>query len=168
MAAGSINPREAEMKPPPVTRPQAVILIGLQASGKSTFARQRFFDTHVRLNLDMLRTRHRLGQFLDVCIATRQSFVIDNTNVSASERATYIQVAREAGFEVVGFYFRSTIAECLERNSKRSGNARVPDVGLKATAGRLDRPNKSEGFDTLFYVRIDTEQFVCEEWNDDL
>ena len=36
---------------------QVVILIGIQGSGKSTFCRKRFFDTHVRINLDMLRTR---------------------------------------------------------------------------------------------------------------
>ena len=33
---------------------EAVIFIGLQASGKSTFYRQRFFRTHVRTNMDML------------------------------------------------------------------------------------------------------------------
>jgi len=36
---------------------EAVIFVGLQAAGKSTFYRERFFDTHVRINLDMLRTR---------------------------------------------------------------------------------------------------------------
>ncbi|HWE94100.1 MAG TPA: hypothetical protein VG269_09070 [Tepidisphaeraceae bacterium] len=38
---------------------EAVIFCGVQGSGKSTFFRERFFDTHLRLNLDMLRTRHR-------------------------------------------------------------------------------------------------------------
>ena len=38
---------------------EAVIFVGLQGSGKSTFYRERFFDTHVRLSLDMLKTRHR-------------------------------------------------------------------------------------------------------------
>jgi predicted kinase len=38
---------------------EAVILIGIQGSGKSTFCRERFFNTHIRINLDMLKTRHR-------------------------------------------------------------------------------------------------------------
>jgi predicted kinase len=29
---------------------EAVILVGIQASGKSTFYAQRFFDTHVRIS----------------------------------------------------------------------------------------------------------------------
>jgi hypothetical protein len=38
---------------------EAVIFVGLQGAGKSSFYRERFFDTHLRLSLDMLRTRHR-------------------------------------------------------------------------------------------------------------
>lgn len=38
---------------------EAVILCGIQASGKSAFYSERFFHTHVRINLDMLRTRRR-------------------------------------------------------------------------------------------------------------
>jgi transcriptional regulator with XRE-family HTH domain len=36
---------------------EAIIFVGIQASGKSTFYRERFFDTHLRINLDMLKTR---------------------------------------------------------------------------------------------------------------
>jgi predicted kinase len=38
---------------------EAVIFVGIQGTGKSTFYKERFFDTHVRINLDMLKTRHR-------------------------------------------------------------------------------------------------------------
>ena len=38
---------------------EAVVFCGIQASGKTTFYLERFFQSHVRLNLDMLKTRHR-------------------------------------------------------------------------------------------------------------
>jgi predicted kinase len=38
---------------------EAVILIGIQGSGKSTFFKEKFADTRVRINLDMLRTKNR-------------------------------------------------------------------------------------------------------------
>ncbi len=38
---------------------EEVIFCGIQASGKTTFYRERFFDTHVRISLDLLRTRRR-------------------------------------------------------------------------------------------------------------
>src|SRR5215468_2175144 len=76
---------------------EAVILIGIQGTGKSTFCRERFFSTHIRLNLDMLRTRHRENLLFKACLDAKQPVVIDNTNVGAVERAGYIADARAAG-----------------------------------------------------------------------
>ena len=38
---------------------EAVVFTGIQASGKSTFYRERFFHTHLRISLDLLKTRGR-------------------------------------------------------------------------------------------------------------
>ena len=47
---------------------EAVLLIGIQASGKTTFYLERFSRTHLRLNLDMLRTRRRERLLLAACL----------------------------------------------------------------------------------------------------
>ena len=51
---------------------EAVIFIGIQGAGKSTFFQQRFFDTHVRINLDMLKTRYREQVFLQGILGTQK------------------------------------------------------------------------------------------------
>ena len=89
---------------------QAVIFCGIQGTGKSTFYLQRFFDTHVRVNLDMLRTRHREWLLVKACIDAQQPFVVDNTNPTVAERARYIAPAKDAEFRVVGYYFASKVA----------------------------------------------------------
>jgi len=104
---------------------EAVILIGIQGTGKSTFCRERFFSTHVRLSLDMLKTRHRETLLFKACLDAKQPLVIDNTNVCAAERASYIADARAAGFKVTGYYFRSAPGEALERNEQRSGETKT-------------------------------------------
>ena len=71
---------------------QSIIFFGIQASGKSTFYRERFFHSHVRLSLDLLRTRHRERQFLLTCVQTQARFVVDNTNPTVVERQRYIEV----------------------------------------------------------------------------
>lgn len=147
---------------------EAVILCGIQASGKSTFCKERFFSTHVRINLDMLRTRHREWLLVERCIEAKQAFVVDNTNVEAVERARYIDAARAAGFRVVGYYFASSVASSVERNAGRAGGERVPDVGIRGTASRLELPARSEGFDELFYVRIGLAGFIVEDWRDEV
>ena len=144
-----------------------VIFIGIQASGKTTFYRERFFDTHVRLSLDMLKTRHREELLLHACIAARQPFVVDNTNATARERMRYITPARAAGFRLVGYYFQSRLQESIARNRLRTGKERIPDKGVMGTAGRLELPSMAEGFDELWYVRMDGRGgFVVEEWQD--
>ena len=148
---------------------EAIILIGLQASGKSTFCAQRYFDSHVRINLDMLKTRNRERKLLQYCLETQMPFVVDNTNPSAEERAVYIQPAKQVGFRVIGYYFRSAFEECLQRNDQRTGKQRIPIAGLRGTASRMELPSMTEGFDALRYVRIDeTGSFVVEEWNDEV
>jgi len=142
---------------------EIVIFAGIQAAGKSTFFRERFFDTHVRINLDMLKTRHREAVLLEACLAAKQAVVIDNTNLTVAARARYIAPAQHAHYRVVGYYFRSVVAESLERNAARTGARRVPDKGVLGAAGRLEIPKPEEGFDALHYVRID-DGFIVEPW----
>jgi predicted kinase len=146
--------------------PEAVLFIGLQASGKSTFYQRIFANTHLRINLDMLRTRHRETALTETCLAIRQSFVVDNTNPARQDRARYIVPAKQAGFRVVGYYFQSRVADALNRNVLRPPAQRVPEKGILGTVGRLERPSAEEGFDALFYVRIaEDSEFIVEEWN---
>src|SRR5262249_6515965 len=133
---------------------EAVILIGIQASGKSTFYRERFFESHIRINLDMLHTRRREMIFLQACILARQSFVVDNTNTTRELRAGYIDLVRPAGFHIVGYYFATSLKEALARNSKRKGKAMIPAAGIAAMYKRLEPPQLKEGFHQLFNVTI--------------
>jgi predicted kinase len=148
---------------------EAIIFIGIQGSGKSTFYKLQFFDTHVRINLDMLKTKHRQQLLLNACIEGKQPFVVDNTNVMAKTRANFIIPAKAAGFRVVGYYFRSDVKAALLRNSQRDGVARVPVKGLLGTYKRLQFPRREEGFDALFYVSInEAGEFLVEEWADEV
>ena len=148
---------------------EAIIFVGIQAAGKSSFYRERFFNTHLRINLDMLKTRHRERVLLRACIDLQQPFVIDNTNPTAEERARYIVPAKAAGFRIVGYYFQSIVQDCLARNDRREPRERVPGKAIGGTTGRLQLPSLVEGFDALHYVRIDDSgSFRVEEWADEV
>jgi predicted kinase len=148
---------------------KAVIFVGIQGAGKSTFYWRRFFDSHLRINLDMLRTRHRERRFLQTCVETGQPFVVDNTNPTRAERAVYIQAAKGACFRVIGYYFQSRVEDCKRRNEQRPFDKQVPFRGILGTVGRMELPSLDEGFDELHYVSIDEAGgFVVEEWKDEV
>ena len=144
---------------------EAVLLIGIQGAGKSTFYLRRFFHTHVRLSLDLLRTHHRERTLLEACLGAGQPLVVDNTNVGAAERARYILPAKAAGFRVAGYFFEPDPRGSLRRNGEREGKRRVPPAGLFGTLKRLQRPRLDEGFDELHRVRIsESGEFLTEPW----
>ncbi|QCR21719.1 AAA family ATPase [Pontibacter sp. SGAir0037] len=133
---------------------QAIIFCGIQASGKSSFYIENFFNTHVRISLDLLRTRYREQLFLRSCLATQQRFVVDNTNPTVAERSRYIDMARSARYEVVGYYFETSVQAAILRNNTRLGRWQVPERGIYGTQKKLQKPSYSEGFDALYTVQL--------------
>ncbi|MBU3846838.1 MAG: AAA family ATPase [Candidatus Acinetobacter avistercoris] len=133
---------------------QLIIFTGVQASGKSSFYLLNLSHLHLRISLDMLKTRHRENIIFEACLASKTKMVIDNTNPTKLDRARYIQRAKEAGFEVISYYFETDLASTLQRNSHREGKAKIPEVGVRATFKKLEVPSRDEGFDALFKVKI--------------
>src|SRR5262249_13799567 len=123
---------------------EAIIFIGIQATGKSTFFQQRFFDTHISINLDMLRTRNLERILLAACVAARQPFVSDTTTLPRAARAGYISQAKAAGFSVTGYYFKSALQAALERNRRRIGKSLIPEKGILGAYRKLELPSFDE------------------------
>src|SRR4051812_4647214 len=136
---------------------ELVIFIGLQGSGKSTFYRERFAQTHALVSKDLLRNNrlpeNRQRQLIEKALADGRSVVVDNTNPTPPDRLPLVALGQAAGARVCGYFFASDLKGCLERNRRREGRARVPDVALYATAKRLLPPSYAEGFDQLYRVR---------------
>ncbi|MDV3242688.1 MAG: ATP-binding protein [Methylocaldum sp.] len=131
---------------------ETIVFTGIQAAGKSTFFKACFVDTHIRINLDMLRTRHREKLLIDACLQAKQPYVVENTNLTREERARYIPSAKRAGFRVIGYAFRVELDEALVRNALRNTRRRVPEKAVRAAFRRWQPPSWEEGFDALFDV----------------
>jgi len=144
--------------------PEVVILIGAQASGKSSFYLHKFFNTHIRINLDMLKTRHREKLIFEACLAAKQSVVIDNTNPTRQDRSRYIEPAKSHAFSVSGYYMMTSPEDCLERNKTRVNNLAVPEQAIRATWKKMEKLGLDEGFDELFEVRAYEGDFVVEKF----
>lgn len=148
---------------------EAVIFIGIQGAGKSTFFKRNFFDTHIRINLDMLKTKTRENLIFEACLEAKQKLVIDKTNLTRESREAYISEAKRHKFKTVGYYFQADLKNSLERNKQRLGKAKVPEKAIFGAFKRLELPKFDEGFDELFYVSIgDENDFVVEDWKNEI
>lgn len=148
---------------------EAVIFVGIQGAGKSTFFKKRFFDSHIRINLDMLRTKNREKLIFEACLKAKQNFVIDKTNLTRDAREKYISEAKRFDFKIVGYYFQTDLKQTIERNNQRTGKAKIPEKGIFSAFKRLQIPKFEEGFDELFYVSINDENdFVVEDWKNEI
>ncbi len=144
-------------------KPQLVILVGAQASGKSTFYLRKFFNTHMRINLDMLKTRHREKLIFRACLEAKQSVVIDNTNPTRQDRARYIGWAKSHGFSVTGYYMTTSLGECVERNRNRVDDLAVPEQAVRGTWKKLQEPVFDEGFHKIYNVEPLEQDFLITE-----
>ncbi len=139
---------------------EAVIVCGIQGAGKSTFVRERFFDTHVRISRDLLRTPHRESSFLRTCLETRQPFVVDKVNATRADRAAYLTPALEAGLRAVAIWLDVRPRDAIARNAARAGRARVPVPAILGTYKRLEVPSAEEGFWEVWRVELTDDGFV--------
>ena len=147
---------------------ELIIFSGLQAAGKSTFYCRYFASTHELVSKDLLRNNHKgrkQAQLIEAALSAGRSVVVDNTNPTPEERAELIRLGRTYGAEITAYYFDAPLKESLERNRQREGKARIPNVGIFATAKKLVPPSYVEGFDRLYRVRIaESDSFEVGEW----
>lgn len=148
------------------TDKQAIIFMGIQASGKTTFYEQMLADKgYTHISLDVLHTRNREDLLLAECLDNGRSFVVDNTNPEISVREKYIKKAKEYGYQVIGIFFQSKVRDCMRRNEQRG--LKVPQKAIACTSNNLQLPSLDEGFDELYFVSINiNHQFKMSPWRE--
>ena len=139
---------------------ECVILIGLPASGKTTFYRERFAATHAHVSKDLLRNnRHadrRQEQLIVESLAHGHSVVVDNTNASIDVRAQLVALARAHGAQVIGYYFPTEASRCTASESRPDGDASAfqTSPSLPSASGS-SRPAPKKGSTACLLCRLD-------------
>ncbi len=146
--------------------PTMAIMIGIQASGKSTFCKQ-FLGNYTRVNLDSLHTRNKEKLAIEDAITQGEDVVIDNTNPMSIDREKYILRGKAAGYKIVGYFMQSKLQDCIARNESRTGKEKIPKKAIACTSNKLELPTYKEGFDELYYVSLSEGDTQISEWRNE-
>jgi predicted kinase len=137
---------------------ELVVFVGLQGAGKTTCYRCCFARTHEHTSKDAWpNARHRQRRqlrLIDQALGAGRSVVVDNTNPALEDRLPLVAAARTHDAVAVAVWFPVSVGECLARNLRRQGRARVPEVAIFSTARRLRPPSTQEGFDRVQIARM--------------
>lgn len=156
---------------------ELVILVGIQASGKTTFYRRRLAGRYLHVSLDNWRGKGNVRKREYEAILAglhaaadsdgdKLGVVVDNTNTTAATRRRYFDHAREFSRQtgrpvrVVAYFFDADLAGCLNRNEQRPAEASVgtpyyvPPPAIRRFHKLLQPPTYQEGFEQIFRARI--------------
>ena len=103
------------------------VMVGAQASGKSTWARRKMAEEPTAI-------------------------IFDAILVKRSEREPILAAAARHNVPAVAVWLQTPLAQCLERNSRRSPNELVNERGLRNVFAALEAPEAKEGFTAILEV----------------
>lgn len=127
-------------------KPRLVLLVGIPASGKSSFASKFNNDPFTVLSTDTIR-EELYGDVaiqgpeawkvfhvrLKDLVRQRANIIIDNTNVNAKSRREILDTCK--GYEVDYVVFSVPLVECLRRNAARA--RQVPEEVIRNMSIKL-------------------------------
>jgi predicted kinase len=137
---------------------EAIIFIGLQGSGKTTYFKSHFAATHAHISRDIQQNAAREIAFIRECLCSGRSFVVDDTNATRAARAQYIREAKAAGFTVLCYFFDTPLRTAIGRNNHRKDKKPIPVPAILRTAKRLEPPSIEEGADQIRTITVDTRE----------
>src|SRR5215469_16302970 len=127
---------------------ELIILIGLQASGKSTFFQNRFSDAYEPISKDLPKNSKNKNQKqverIERAFQEQHSVIIDNTNVTVHDRQALIDNGRRYNTTITGYHFEPDVTGSRTRNQKREGKAQVPEKVIFITVHKLEPPSYTE------------------------
>lgn len=137
---------------PTATQPEAIILIGLQGAGKTTYFEEHFHETHAHASRDVQKTAAAEDRVIGESLRARKSFAIDDTNATRKSRAEHIRKAKASRYRVIGIFFDTPARVAIGRNNHRIDKKPIPVPAILRAAKQLEKPELAEGFDEIRVV----------------
>lgn len=103
-----------------------VMLVGLPASGKSTYATTTLKD-HIRINQDTLGNRQKCESMVELNLALGNDIVIDRCNSTVQQRKNWINICKKYNISPRCVVMNTSLETCLSRIVTRKGHPTIGD-----------------------------------------
>ena len=148
--------------------PEAIFLVGVPTSGKSTFSNDKKYKDYVRISSDdilqevakerqqsyntVFKANIRFAQIammkvLRKAIEDGKSIIWDQTNTSKKQRKEKLKHI-PAHYKKTAVYFIVDLKTALQRNTQRPGKVIPPEI-LERMIKEYELPTLEEGFDEI-------------------
>lgn len=150
-------------------KPQLNVLVGVPASGKSTFCNEFLSKVSTVISRDIVRYSiikdgeeyfsHEKEVFKEFIRQIRElmgkgeNVTVDATHLNATSRFKLLSNLKGFDYEINAYFFDTPFDECLGRNAMRTGRAHVPEDAMENMYDSLTFPTKKEGFDCIYTVK---------------
>ena len=148
--------------------PEAIFLVGVPTSGKSTFSNDKKYKDYVRISSDdilqevakerqqsyntVFKANIRFAQIammkvLRKAIEDGKSIIWDQTNLTRKQRREKLKHIPDT-YKKTAVYFVVSLETALKRNTQRPGKVIPPEI-LERMIKEYELPTNEEGFDTI-------------------
>ena len=127
-----------------------IIMVGSQASGKSTFCKE-YLREYIHISNDTFSgTAAAFKKELEAQLKAGKRVVIDNTNPTVEGRSKWLKIAAKCGVTCAVVYMDATddrlFVEHMLRLREILGIQHVPIIALRIFYKKLEKPKLEEGF----------------------
>lgn len=129
---------------------EIVLTVGMQGSGKSTFATNFLVpEGYIRINQDTLKTKVKCLKETEENMKLDKNIVVDNTNAKKDSRAEFIKLANKYNYKC-----RCVIMDVSDDYAKHNANYRsyktvsefMPSIAFNMYKKNYEEPTIQEGF----------------------
>lgn len=146
--------------------PDLIMLVGIPASGKSSYARQNYKDYKI-YSSDELREKlfndvndqvhnNELFRYIHKNIIKDlrdgNNVVYDATNIYSKNRRKFLSKLSDIDCSKICVVFNVDVDKCKLRNSTRE--RKVPEEVIDKMYNKIETPSIDEGFDKIYYVNM--------------
>lgn len=110
---------------------ELILLIGPIGSGKTTFAKELLDDCSVRISQDDQGKKGHMNLFKEALKMGVSRLIVDRMNFNKAQREKYINPAREAGYVITIFEFKTCPLICTDRVVKRKDHPTIAEGDYK-------------------------------------